>query len=156
MTELTEGECWRRLALRGEGRLALVTDEGVDIFPVNHLVHDHAIYLRSGPGSKMFQIGRHGEAAFEVDGRGGGRAWSVVVRGRAERLDDDADIAVSGVRELWTRHPGPKFNYVRIVPRSVSGRSFPTFTGSAPLIALAVALGALAVGLGALSIWLGR
>lgn len=106
------------------GRLAIATDHGAEVFPVNHLVRDGTVVLRSAPGTKMLELARHPEVAFEVDGRRGRRTWSVVLRGRAERMDNDADIAESGVRGLRTDHPGEKFNYVRIRPDDVSGRRF--------------------------------
>ncbi|MGN6326040.1 pyridoxamine 5'-phosphate oxidase family protein [Pseudolysinimonas sp.] len=154
--ELTVAECWRRLSWHSTGRLALATDDGVDIFPVTYLVHDHSIVLRSAPGRKMLQLARHGDAAFEIDGRGRGRAWSVVARGRAVRMNLDSDILDSGVRELPALHHGEKFNYVKLTPEVVSGREFRVFTGSVPLIALAIVVGSAALILGAASIWLGR
>ncbi|MFW8745744.1 pyridoxamine 5'-phosphate oxidase family protein, partial [Mesorhizobium japonicum] len=124
MVELSTGECWRRLGEARIGRLAIATDHGAEVFPVNHLVRDGSVVLRSAPGTKLLELARHPDVAFEVDGRRGRRTWSVVLRGRAERMDSDIDIAESGVRGLRTDHPGEKFNYVRIRPDEVSGRRF--------------------------------
>jgi len=154
--ELTADECWRLLRLSRTGRLAVRTEEGVDIFPVTYMVHDRRILLRSGPGSKMLHLGRYPSIAFEVDGRGRGRAWSVVLHGEATRMSSDSEILDSGVRDIVTSAPGAKFNYVRIDPVDVTGRRFRTFTGTPALVAIAVLLGAMVVALGAVSILLGR
>ncbi len=122
---LDADRCWE-LAARSEfGRLAVHIGEGIDIFPVNFLVHDRKIYFRSGPGSKLADLHNSPGVAFECDGVDGTDRWSVVVRGVATRIGDDAQIVQSGVLDLSTLAPGEKFNYVCITPQTVSGREFP-------------------------------
>jgi len=122
--ELTPDASLALLAHGDFGRLAVADGPGVDIFPVNYVLHDDALYLRSAPGTKLVRIADAPDVAFEIDGRDGDELWSVVVRGRAERLDDDAEILASGVRDLAGPHPSEKLNYVRIRPRVVTGRRF--------------------------------
>jgi nitroimidazol reductase NimA-like FMN-containing flavoprotein (pyridoxamine 5'-phosphate oxidase superfamily) len=121
---LDTAECWRLLAEQEFGRLAMRDGEGVDIFPVNYLVHDSAIYFRSGPGAKLVDLTRHPGVAFEVDGQLAHRVWSVVISGAATRIGSDAEIHASGIQGLQTWHPSDKFNYVCLRPASVTGRSF--------------------------------
>ena len=97
---------------------------GIDIFPVNYLVHDGAIYFRSGPGSKLMEIAANPTVVFEIDGHRGATHWSVVVHGRAERLALDHDIESSRIHELVSTHPTEMSSFVRIVPESISGRRF--------------------------------
>jgi osmotically-inducible protein OsmY/nitroimidazol reductase NimA-like FMN-containing flavoprotein (pyridoxamine 5'-phosphate oxidase superfamily) len=123
--ELEPAECLRLLADGGVGRLAVQEASGVDIFPVNYLLHDGKIYFRSGPGVKLIRLTRSPDVAFEVDGHDDVWSWSVVVKGAAKRLDDDEEIRRSGIAEHTTAHVGEKLNYVRITPRQVSGRRFP-------------------------------
>jgi nitroimidazol reductase NimA-like FMN-containing flavoprotein (pyridoxamine 5'-phosphate oxidase superfamily) len=154
--ELTPQGCWDRLAATAMGRLAISTADGVEIFPVNYLVRDREILLRSGPGAKMLHLGERPDVAFEIDGRGRGHAWSVVVHGRAERLNLDADIESSGVRELRAAHPGAKYNYVRIMPVDVTGRRFAAFTGFGRAVVVAGVVAAAVVALAVLSIAMSR
>lgn len=122
--ELTAAECWRLLSTHTLGRFAVQFGDGVDIFPVNYLVHDGGIYFRSAPGSKLADLTRHHQVAFEIDGQLAHHVWSVVVHGEATRLGREDEIVKSRVQELAAWHPGDKFNYVRIEPASVSGRNF--------------------------------
>ena len=124
---LTEDECWNQLMVSGLGRLATAAKGMVEIFPVNYLVHDRAILFRSAPGSKLADLTAAPSVAFEVDGFDGRWHWSVVVHGRAARLDSDVDIAESGIKNLVTWSPTPKFNYVRITPTDVTGRRIDRF-----------------------------
>jgi nitroimidazol reductase NimA-like FMN-containing flavoprotein (pyridoxamine 5'-phosphate oxidase superfamily) len=117
-------ECWSHLDRESFGRLAVATDVGVDIFPVNFTVHDREIYLRSAPGSKLVDILKRPGVAFEIDGRQSGMHWSVVVKGDATRMSSDAEIRACGVLALHTATPTAKWNYIRIQPDSVTGRRF--------------------------------
>ena len=122
--ELGQDECWRLLGSARLGRVAVVLDDGVDIFPVNFLVKDRSIYFGSAPGSKLVDITEHPIVAFEADGIENRRRWSVVARGRATRLGFDSEIEESGVMDLHSLAPTDKWNYVRIEPTAVTGRSF--------------------------------
>jgi nitroimidazol reductase NimA-like FMN-containing flavoprotein (pyridoxamine 5'-phosphate oxidase superfamily) len=121
---LTDDACWELLRSETLGRLAVVAEDGVDVFPVNYLVDRGTILFRSAPGSKLADIAHDPVVALEVDGCDDRHRWSVVVRGTARRLDADDDIEASGVLGLATLTHDPKFNYVRISPRVLSGRRF--------------------------------
>lgn len=122
--KLTAAQCWELLATAAVGRLAVATEEGVDIFPVNYLVKDQAVYFASAPGSKLVKLTRRPVVAFESDGVADRRRWSVVVKGRAVRLDSDVDIRQSGVLELASLNPTDKWNYIRITANQITGRRF--------------------------------
>jgi nitroimidazol reductase NimA-like FMN-containing flavoprotein (pyridoxamine 5'-phosphate oxidase superfamily) len=121
---LDEDECWRLIAESSLGRFAVKVHDGVDVFPINYLAHDHELFFRSAPGSKLIDLTLEPKVAFEIDGEHARHAWSVVVHGTARRLASDQDIDDSGIQSLKTWHPSEKYNYVRISPESVSGRSF--------------------------------
>lgn len=118
-------ECWAALASETLGRLSVLGKDGApDIFPLNYLVHEERIYLRSAPGVKIVDIVRDPRVAFEVDAIANGIAWSVVIRGTATRLDTDDEIVASGVHDLISANPTAKYNYFRIDPRQITGRRF--------------------------------
>jgi hypothetical protein len=121
---LDEDECWRLLSKSDLGRVAVRTLASVDIFPVNFLTNERALFFRSAPGSKLVDLTRESSVAFEADGQRGRHIWSVVVHGIAHRLGTDTEIHESGIGSLQTSYPSDKFNYVRITPRTISGRRF--------------------------------
>jgi hypothetical protein len=67
---------------------------------------------------------RHPHVAVQVERLQDGSWFSVVLKGEAVRLDSDEDIERSGVLDLAPAQPGEKFNYVRIIPDVISGRTF--------------------------------
>lgn len=121
---LSEDACWELLRSESLGRLAVVADDGVDIFPVNYLINRGTLLFRSAPGTKLADIAHDPVVALEVDGVDELHRWSVVVRGTARRLDADDEIESSGVLGLETLTATTKYNYVRITPRVVTGRRF--------------------------------
>lgn len=124
LNQLSEDQCWAALRGAPVGRLAVRAADGLDMFPVNFTVHEHAIYIRTAPGSKLVDIATTSSVAFEADGSKGDDYWSVVIRGTAERLSRDSDIVESGVLGLKTVSAPPKWNFVRITPTVISGRRF--------------------------------
>ncbi|MEO6532285.1 MAG: pyridoxamine 5'-phosphate oxidase family protein [Pseudolysinimonas sp.] len=119
---LDEEGCWRFLGGSGIGRLAISTESGVDIFPINYLATDGKIFFRSAPGTKIVELTRDPRVAFEADEHTFLARWSVVVRGAARRLESDLEIERSGIQNLATWQAGDKFNYFEIQPTAVSGR----------------------------------
>lgn len=121
--DLTEAECWALLHRSGMGRLATAADLEADIFPVNYLVHGESLLMRTAPGTKLDQLKHAPSVAFETDGHDSERYWSVVIRGHAKRLDDQAEIIHSGVLELVSWVPTEKHEFIKITPTAVVGRA---------------------------------
>ena len=123
--ELDDGECWEVLGRSGIGHLAFqLQPAGVDILPINYLVSDRQLFFRSAPGSKLSSLAVHPRVAFQVEQLVRDAWFSVVVKGEAVRLALDEEIEHSGILELAPAQPGEKFNYVRITPDTVTGRTF--------------------------------
>jgi nitroimidazol reductase NimA-like FMN-containing flavoprotein (pyridoxamine 5'-phosphate oxidase superfamily) len=121
---LTEAECWELLEHGHIGRLAVAIANIPEIFPVNYVVHDGAIYLLTAEGTKFAGAVLGSGVAFEIDGADPlfHTGWSVVVRGRAvevEKMDELVEVEQLPLRP-WG--PGVKKRYVRVVPEEVSGR----------------------------------
>ncbi|MFB2580477.1 pyridoxamine 5'-phosphate oxidase family protein [Herbiconiux sp. P15] len=126
-TETLEAEeCWRLLAAARVGRLAVSDELGADIFPLNFLAESGSLFFRSAPGTKIVRLTKRPGVALEIDGTDSGKRFSVVVRGDAHRLNDDAQIADSGVSDLPTMTGSDKWNYFEITPRTVTGVRFRT------------------------------
>ncbi len=122
--ELDTAECWRLLDSAELGRLALAPAGKVDIFPVNFAVHDGALYFRTAPGTKLFELSVNPDVAFEIDGWDATSAFSVVIKGTAEQLESQTDIDKADRLPLAPWLPTLKYRWVRIVPTTISGRSF--------------------------------
>lgn len=115
-------ESWKLLMRSGLGRLATAAGSQADIFVVNYLVDERTILFRSAPGIKLVELEEAPIVAFEVDGNDNDRYWSVVIRGTAELMSDQAEVIRSGVLELVSWSPSEKHEFVRIVPITVTGR----------------------------------
>jgi|tagenome__1003787_1003787.scaffolds.fasta_scaffold20293819_2 nitroimidazol reductase NimA-like FMN-containing flavoprotein (pyridoxamine 5'-phosphate oxidase superfamily) len=126
--ELTPQECYERLQSHagGIGRLAVVTPLGPAIYPLNFTVDAHAIVFRTSAYSELGQLVRDSDVAFEIDAIdwGARRGWSVVLKGRAEAVDDPDEI--ERLRELG-HEPRPwagglRRTYIRVPWREITGR----------------------------------
>ena len=121
---LVPAECYRLLAPRGIGRIAFDTASGLTVLPVNYVVTDGTIVIRTGSGS---MIGAHGDGrvSFEADhfDLDLGQGWSVLVRGDAHRVLQPAEL--HKLRESCDLRPWPAGEhdlFVRIVPSKLTGR----------------------------------
>ena len=94
---LTVAECRELLTRHHFGRFGFVDSVGVlpSIIPVNYLLDNDKIVIRTDAGSKLAAALRGAPVAFEVDGVDETHqvGWSVVVRGRAEEITDEDTIA---------------------------------------------------------------
>lgn len=122
---LDEDECWNLLSRCELGRLAIVSEDAPEIFPVNYVTDGARILFRTAPGSKLAELRRNPRVAFEVDEHDTASAASVIVKGIAERLEVQRDIDAADALPLSSWIPTLKYRWVRIVPTSITGRRFP-------------------------------
>jgi uncharacterized protein len=122
--ELTKSECFELLADEPVGRLALVDDRGPVVLPVNFIVDNHTLLIRSALGTKLDVLARGDKVAFEVDriDAASGTGWSVLVRGEAIEVTDPEELARLRALPLHPWAPGPKHHFLRILPAVVTGR----------------------------------
>jgi nitroimidazol reductase NimA-like FMN-containing flavoprotein (pyridoxamine 5'-phosphate oxidase superfamily) len=125
-------ECMRLLSSARFGRVGLSTADGPQVLPVNHAVLDGAVVFRTDLYGVLAD-GTDGEVvAFEVDElddrmRSG---WSVLVVGRAEHVEGQAEVAEAFGRLDGPWAPGPRPLVARIVPSRVTGRRVTSGTPS--------------------------
>lgn len=125
LIELSPQECWDLIAAGGIGRIATTTDDGLAILPVNFLVDDKTIVIRTSAYGVIGRIGAAAELAFEVDRLDDAmrEGWSVLLVGQMERVEDqDEATALVGAHDLEPWAGGVRNLVLRIRPRRVTGR----------------------------------
>jgi uncharacterized protein len=82
--KLNETECRALLATQTVGRLAFIANDRATITPINYLLIDDLIAIRTDPGEKLTNT-RLRQVCLEADGtdQNTGAVWSVVVQGTA-------------------------------------------------------------------------
>ena len=121
--ELTAGECWRLLASVQLGRIVFTEHAMPAIRPVNHLVDDETIIIRSHLGAAIVARAEDGAVVcYEADDIDPARhtGWSVIATGLARIVRDP--VAVSRYKQElqpWTDSP---MDYViAIKPQFITG-----------------------------------
>lgn len=126
LLEMTEAQCWERLASEHIGRIAIVVEGIPRVFPVNHAVLPGLVIFRTGPGTKL-TYGPGSIACYEVDGFSlqTFEGWSVMVVGRLAEADPDAYPELETVI-IKPDAPGPKLHGLVLTADEISGRYFRT------------------------------
>jgi uncharacterized protein len=127
LLELPRAECLNLLGRTDFGRLAVSRGEGAPIVrPLNYVFdpRSQSVIFRTSEGTKLHQLLRAKEAAFEIDGvdSGGRTGWSVVVTGVAEEVTIPSEIRRLDKLGLEVWASGPRNHWVRVRARTVSGR----------------------------------
>jgi uncharacterized protein len=133
--DLSPQECLELLGQASLGRIAVIENNQPIIFPVNYAFDDGTIVFRTDPGTKL-ATAPLARVAFEIDevdtaSRSG---WSVVVQGVGEDITDSVDTSSDRLLRLTvdTWVPGGRDHWVKIVPRSITGRRLRTVATAAP------------------------
>ena len=125
---LSDAECWAHIRSRTIGRLAVVNGNRPDIFPVNYMVDDDKIVVRTAEGTKLAAAIATGTVAFEIDDidESAKAAWSVVVHGDAREPRTVEEVLHDHALELepWAR-AGDKLRFIEISPTQITGRAIP-------------------------------
>jgi len=131
--ELSSTQSWALLRESEVGRLAVVVDGGPDIFPVNYLVDHGSVVIRTSAGTKLAAASGQ-QVAFEVDGYDPAVAvaWSVVIKGEAQRVQRLHDMLEVVELPLFPWHSAPKPYFIRVLADSITGRRFEVPAGRRP------------------------
>lgn len=118
-------ECMELVASVPVGRIAMIDRGEIAVLPVNHTVHDGRVAFRSAAGAKLDAGIMQHLVTFEVDhyDEETRTGWSVIIKGRADLVTDDDDLAAlkqSGVRP-WSS-PTQRNVWVTLHANHVSGR----------------------------------
>lgn len=124
VVDLSESEAWDRLRENTLARLAVSAAGEVDIFPINYYADGSTILFRTAPGTKLLELTVNSRIALEIDGYTDDEAWSVVLKGTAERIERQSEIDEADLAPLTPWIPTLKYNYVRITPTKITGRRF--------------------------------
>lgn len=136
LVELGVEECLRLVAATPVGRLGFVSEEGDPmILPVNHVLADDVVYVRTKIGAKLLAAERLGgeKAVLEVDELDADleRGWSVLVRGRLEPVLDSVEAArLDRLGHHTWADDVLRRSWIRIAPTEVTGRRIAMQDGS--------------------------
>ena len=124
MRELTPEECLALLATVPVGRLVFTEQALPAVVPVNFLLHQRQIVVRTGATSTLAAAVRGAVVAFQADDldRTTRQGWSVTVTGRAYEVRDPIELERLAALPLlpWV---GGDLDHVIVVPVDlVTGR----------------------------------
>jgi nitroimidazol reductase NimA-like FMN-containing flavoprotein (pyridoxamine 5'-phosphate oxidase superfamily) len=120
---LSTEQCFDLLATQQVGRVVFSDNRGPLALPVNFVVQDSTVLVRTSPGNTLARhLSESPTCAFEVDEIDPAlhTGWSVLVRGSASvvrHLSQDPDAQWPGP---WA--PGERHLLLRITPDEISGR----------------------------------
>ncbi|MCO5974211.1 pyridoxamine 5'-phosphate oxidase family protein [Actinoallomurus soli] len=125
---LTEEECRRLIDAAPLGRIVFTDRALPAIQPVNFLMANGEVIIRTSSGSKLAAAARNAVVAFEVDEfdpaiRTG---WSVVIVGHSRIISEDGELSELRELPLRTWAPTAQDHFIAITPELISGRRLPT------------------------------
>ena len=124
---LSPEECISLAATMPIGRIVFTDRALPAVQPVNFLIDDGSVIIRTTQGSKLAAATRNAIVAFEIDefDRRSQAGWSVTLVGRAQSVRDPAESARLAGLPLQTWAPGARDRFIRIRPEHISGRRLP-------------------------------
>ena len=123
LEELTVEESWRLATDTQISRIGWTGPRGPVVLPVNHVVHEESLWIRTSAHSSMAEQVDESAVALLVDKLDPDThvGWSVQFKGRAEILYHEDQIPET-VKSLQSWPAGPRPLWVRLRPKEVTGR----------------------------------
>jgi nitroimidazol reductase NimA-like FMN-containing flavoprotein (pyridoxamine 5'-phosphate oxidase superfamily) len=123
VTPLDREACWDMLRAHSFARIGYILRGEVRIVPINYAVHGDRLVFRTADDSKFYALASNTHIGFELDEVGPETARSVIVRGRAHEIEDEAEVAeATATLHPWV--PTEKRRVLAIEVVDLSGRSF--------------------------------
>ena len=121
---LDRDECVDLLAAGIVGRIAITANALPVVLPVNYVLLNDRIVVRTGRGTKLDAATRNTVVAFEVDELdfADGTGWSVLLTGVARELTAPEELAMASASPPARWAPGPDGRYIAISVDMISGR----------------------------------
>jgi uncharacterized protein len=123
--DLDRRACEELLRRNDVGRVAVCAPDGPHVVPVNYVVTEGAVVIRTSPYTILGTHGRDHMVALEVDrlDHETREGWSVLVRGKASMVADPDDIQrirADGDPGPWA--DGSRRLYIRLPWQELTGR----------------------------------
>ncbi|MCZ0983213.1 pyridoxamine 5'-phosphate oxidase family protein [Streptomyces diastatochromogenes] len=136
--EIDESECWALLDDHGVGRVAVMSGDGPEIFPMNYQVVGSEVLLMTGEDTLLARAAASGAViAFEEDrvDEAFSQGWSVLLVGPVRRVSNQVTAHALKQTAYSTPWAGTERDTVVVLsPRRVTGRrvSVPGAPGASP------------------------
>ncbi len=124
---LDRNQCLELLQGARVGRFGTTLDAMPAVLPVNFVLLESDVLVRTIPGSRLDAAVTNAVVAFEADGFSddGLRGWSVQIRGVAREITDPHEHALADAAGLTNMAlPGVPQRYLRISTIDMTGRRF--------------------------------
>jgi len=116
-------ECLALLESQNVGRIALSSQGLVVVLPVNYVLIDEQIVIRTRRGTRLALATRNSIIAFEVDEIDeSGQGWSVTIQGLARELCDSPELTVARNAPLAPWLDPIESRHVAVTIDTMSGR----------------------------------
>jgi nitroimidazol reductase NimA-like FMN-containing flavoprotein (pyridoxamine 5'-phosphate oxidase superfamily) len=123
LRELTPEQCASHLEVGGVGRAVFLTERGPVAHPLNFVTSDGDVVV-STTAAHAAQIEASERVSFQIDrvDEAMSEGWSVLVTGKARRVDDPEELVALSELDLEPWAGGNRHALVRIRPDVVTGR----------------------------------
>ena len=123
LQELSTQECWELVGGVGFARIAWNSPNGPVVLPVNHVVHEQSLWIRTSAYSSMAEQVDDTRIAVEVDAVDPEShvGWSVLLRGSGDVIYQEESVPEE-VRSLRAWASGARPLWIRLTPTMVTGR----------------------------------
>ncbi|GAA4614599.1 pyridoxamine 5'-phosphate oxidase family protein [Actinoallomurus liliacearum] len=124
---LSDEECRRLITAVPLGRIVFTDRALPAIQPVNFLMSNGEVIIRTSSGSKLAAAARNAVVAFEVDEFDPAiqAGWSVVIVGHARIVSENGELSELRGLPLRTWAPSAQDHFIAITPELISGRRLP-------------------------------
>ncbi|GAB3600298.1 pyridoxamine 5'-phosphate oxidase family protein [Microbacterium tumbae] len=121
---LSEQQSYELLTSTTVGRIGFLAEGRVEIHPVNYVLSDRDLILRTAPDSPLLPLAEAAaDVAFEVDHHTdiAGSAWSVLLHGPLTRVAEEEADALAARVSPWAG--ADRWVPLRFTIESITGRS---------------------------------